>query len=67
MLGCPLLLDQMQSTAVLFFHFFCRNNFATKVRESNKLMLNGLQPLASLSMSDLSVCPIPAITPKLLI
>jgi len=57
----------MQSSAVLFLHLFCRNNFATKVCESNKLMLDGLQPLASLSMSDLSVCPISAVTPKLLI
>ena len=35
--------DEMQPNAVLFSHLFCRNNFATKLSESNKLMLDGLQ------------------------
>jgi hypothetical protein len=57
----------MQASAVHFPHLFCRNNFATKVCESNKLMLDRLQPFAPLSVSDLSICSIPAVTPKLLI
>ncbi len=57
----------MQPSAVLFPHLFCRNNFATKICESNKLMLNCSQPLIPLSVSDLSLCSIPVSTPKLLI
>ncbi len=50
-----------------FPHLFCRDNFATKIGKSNKLMLDGLQALIPLSVSDLSLCSIPALTPKLLI
>ncbi len=66
-LRCPFLLDEMQPRAVLFPHLFCRNNFTTKVCEANKLMLDCLQPFIPLSVSDLSICSIPAVTPKLLI
>jgi len=38
-----------------------------KFCELRKLMLNCLQPLASLSVSDLNTCSTPAVTPKLLI
>ena len=57
----------MQSSAVLFLHLFCRNNFATKVCELNKFKLDGLQPPVPLSMSDLCVRSIPAVAPKLLV
>ena len=57
----------MQPRAVRFPHLFCRDNFATKVGKSNKLMLDGLQAFIPLSVSDLSLCSIPASTPKLLI
>jgi len=67
MLRCPFLLDEMQPRAVLFFHFFCRNNSAAKVCELHKLLLDCLQPFSPLSVSDLSICSIPAVTPKLLI
>lgn len=52
---------------MLFLHLFCRNNFAAKVCQSNKLLLDRLQPVAPLSMSDLGLCSMAAITPKLLI
>ncbi len=57
----------MRPRAVPFPHLFCRDNFATKIGKSNKLMLDGLQALIPLSVSDLSLCSIPALTPKLLI
>ncbi len=57
----------MQPRAVPFPHLLCRDNFAAKVGESNKLMLDGLQAFIPLSVSDLSLCSIPALTPKLLI
>ena len=64
-LRCPFLLDEMQPRAVLFPHLFCRDNFATKVGKSNKLLLDGLQAFIPLSVSDLSLCSIPALAPKL--
>ena len=57
----------MQPSAVLFSHLFRRNNFATKLSELNKLMLDRQQPFIPLSVSDLSICSIQAVTPKLLI
>jgi hypothetical protein len=57
----------MQPRVVRFPYLFRRDNFATKVGKSNKLMLDGLQPFVPLSVSDLSLCSIPALTPKLLI
>ena len=57
----------MQSGEGLFFRLLCRNDFAAKVCELQKLALNFLQPLAPLSVSDLNTCSIPAVTPKLLI
>ena len=50
-----------------FPHLFCRDNFATKVGKSNKLKLDRLQPFVPLSMSDLTLCSVPALTSKLLI
>jgi len=52
---------------VLFSHLFCRNNFATKVSELNKLMLDRLQPFVPPSVSDLSICSTRGVTPKFLI
>ncbi len=52
---------------MLFPHLFCRDNFATKVGKLNKLLLDGLQAFIPLSVSDLSLCSIPALTSKLLI
>ena len=66
-LRCPFLLDEMQPRAVLFPHLFCGDNFATKVGESNKLKLDRLQPFVPLSVSDLTLCSVPALTSKLLI
>jgi hypothetical protein len=53
--------------ALFFLHLFRRNNSAAKVRQLYKLMLNCLQPSIPLSMSDLNVCPGPALTPKPLV
>jgi hypothetical protein len=56
MLGRLFLLDEMQPSAVLFPHLLCRNNFATKVGKSNKLMLDGLQLFIPPPVSDLRIC-----------
>ena len=66
-LRCPFLLDQVQPSAMVLPHLFCRNDFPTKLPELNKLMLDRLQPLVPPSMNDLSICPIQAVPPKLLI
>lgn len=42
-------------------------NSAAKICELRKFMLNCLQSFMSLPVSDLSLCSIPASTPKLLI
>jgi hypothetical protein len=61
------LCDGMQPGAVLFLHLFCRNNSAAKVCQLHKLALDCLKPFIPLSVSDLDICSIPALTPKLLI
>jgi hypothetical protein len=66
-LRCPFLLDEVQPSAMVFPHLFCRNDFPTKLSELNKLMLDRLQPLVPPSVRDLSICPIQAVTPELLI
>jgi hypothetical protein len=66
-LGCSLLFGEVQPGAMLSPQFLCRNNTASKVCELHKLMLNSLEPLTPLSVSDLIICSIPAVTPKLLI
>ena len=66
-LGCSLLFYGVQAGVMLFLHSFCRNNSAAKVCQLHKLMLNSLQSLTPLSVSDLHICSIPAVTPKLLI
>jgi len=66
-LGRPFLLDEMQARAVVFPHVFCRNNFATKIGKSNKLVLDSLQPFIPPPVSDLSICCFRAVTPKLLV
>ncbi len=38
-LRCPFLRDEMQPRAVRFPYLFCRDNFASKIGKSNKLML----------------------------
>ena len=50
-----------------FLHLFCKNNSAAKVRDLHKLVLDRLQPLTPLSVSELRSCSIPAVSPKLLI
>ncbi len=66
-LRCPFLLNEVQPIAMIFPHLFCRNDFPTKLSELNQLMLDRLQPLVPPSVSDLSICPIQSVTPKLLI
>jgi hypothetical protein len=44
----------MHSGTVLFFHLFDRMNFAAEVGQLGKFLLNCLQPLVSLAVSDLS-------------
>jgi hypothetical protein len=67
MLSRSLLFDGVRPRAVLFLHRRCRNDSAAKFCELCKLMLNSLQPLAPLSVSDLNTSPVPAGKPKLLI
>ena len=57
----------MQPGTVLFLHLFGRNNSAAKVCQLHQLLLDCLQPLIPLSVSDLSCCSIPTVVPKLLI
>ena len=57
----------MQPRAVLFLHLFSRDNSAAKVCELHQLLLDCLQTFIPLSVSDLSICSIPAVPPKLLI
>jgi hypothetical protein len=57
----------MQPGAVLFLHLFRRNDPAAKVCELNQFMLDCLQPFIPLSVSDLNICSIPTVTPKLII
>ena len=59
--------ERVQPGGVLLLHLLCRNSSAAKVCELLKLMLNSLQPLTPLSVSNLHICPNPAVTPKLLI
>ncbi len=59
--------NAMQPGAVLFSHLFRRNDFATQVGKSNKLLLDRLQPLIPLSASDLSICSLSTIAPRLII
>lgn len=66
-LRSPFLRDQMQPGAVFFLHLFCRHNLASKISELHKLALNRLQPFIPLSVSDLEIRSIPALTPELLI
>jgi hypothetical protein len=66
-LGGLFLLDKMQARAVLFPHLFCRNNFATKVGKSHEFMLDSLQSFIPPTVTDLSICWFPSVTPKLLI
>jgi hypothetical protein len=63
----PLVLEGMQPRVVLFPHLCRRNDFATQVGKSNKLLLDRLQPFIPLSASDLSICSVSAITPNVLI
>jgi len=57
----------MQPGAVLFLHLFRRNDPAAKVCELNQFMLDCLQPFIPLSVSDLNICSIPTVKPKLTI
>jgi len=62
-----LLFEGMQPRPVLFPHLCRGNDFATQVGKSNKLLLDRLQPSIPLSASNLSICPVSAITPNFLI
>jgi hypothetical protein len=66
-LRCPLLLDEVQPRAMLFLHLFCRNNFAAKICQPNKLFLYRLQPVTPPSVGDLGFGALAAVAPKLFI
>ena len=66
-LCCTLVLGGMQSRGVLLFRLFSRNNFLAETCELQKLTLDFLQALTSLSVSNLGRGTIPNCTPKLLI
>jgi hypothetical protein len=55
--GCELrnLLDEVQPGAVLFLHLFHGMNSTAKVGKSGKFLLDCLQPLMSLAVSDMSL------------
>jgi hypothetical protein len=55
----------MQPGAMLFLYWLGQNNSAAKACELPKLVLNSLQPLTPLSVSDLKTCSVPAVPPKL--
>jgi hypothetical protein len=57
----------MQPGAMLFLHLFGRDNSAAKVCQLHQLPLDCLQPFIPLSVSDLSICTITTVAPKLLI
>jgi len=52
---------------MLLFHLFDRNHFAAEIGELGQLLLNGLKPFVSLSVSDLGVGSISPLEPVLLI
>ena len=57
----------MQPGTVLFLHLLGRDNSAAKVCQLHQLLLDCLQPLIPLSVSDVGSCSIPTVAPKLLI
>lgn len=61
------LLDEMQTGAMLFLHLFHRANSSAKVCELGEFLLDCLQPLVPLAVSDLSLDPISALTSILLV
>lgn len=54
------LLNEMQSGAVLAFPFFDRENSPAKASELSKFLLDRLQALLSLTVSDLGLWVVPA-------
>jgi hypothetical protein len=63
----PFLLRWMQPGAVLFSHSFGRNHLASKIGESNQLLLDSLQTFVPLSVSNLGLNCFTAAASKLLI
>ena len=57
----------MQPGAVLFFHLFDRANAPAKVSKLDQFLLDGLQALMSLPVSDLSLGFVAAFPPILLV
>lgn len=66
-LGCAPLLDGVHPRGGLFLDRLCRNNWAAKVCQLHKLMLDSLESLVPPSVSDLDIRFIPAVMPELLI
>ena len=52
---------------MLFPYLFRGDNFATKISKSNKFKLDRLQPFVPPSVSDLSICSMPTVAPRLFI
>jgi hypothetical protein len=61
------LLDEMHASAMLLFHLLNRNHFAAEVGQLGKLLLDGLEPFVSLSVSDLRIGSVAPLSPILLI
>jgi hypothetical protein len=57
----------MQPGAVLLLHLFYGVDLSPKGGKLCKFLLDGLQPLMPLAVSDLSICFIFAVTPILLV
>ncbi len=57
----------MQTRAVLRFPLFDRENSPAKTGELDKFLLDCLQSLLPLAMSDVSLCFVAALTPVLLV
>jgi hypothetical protein len=54
--GLGNLFDEVGTGAMLFLHLFNRTNLSAKTRELNEFLLDFLQPLLALAVSDLGLC-----------
>jgi hypothetical protein len=52
---------------VLLLHLFDRENSSAEASELGKFLLNRLQPLLALAMSDVGLCVVVAFTPILVV
>ena len=57
------LLDRMRRGAVFFLDLLNRKNSPSEVRELGEFLLDGLQPLVPLAVSDLRLGFVAALTP----